>query len=97
MSRGPLLVVFNCDETYFQCLGQFHAKPIISYKQYKHDGMLTHAANAMGYETIVPFWEFMNSYGKMGPTKGFGRVLAQNAVGLFGLTRIDVVWHFFYK
>ncbi|KAM0898284.1 hypothetical protein ACQ4PT_022020 [Festuca glaucescens] len=94
MSRGPILLAFNCDKTYFQYLGKYQSKPIFSYEKYMHEKMLTHAANSVGYgvENIVPCWEFMNSYGRSGPKKGFGRVVAQNAVRLIGLIKIDVVY-----
>ncbi|KAM3298354.1 hypothetical protein ACQJBY_040023 [Aegilops geniculata] len=91
MRSGPLLLVFHCGEDYFDYIAKYKCKPILSYKKYRHEQMLTHAVNCIGYgvETIVPSWEFQNSYGKkLGPR---GRLLPQNAIRLYGMTRIRAV------
>ncbi|KAM3372712.1 hypothetical protein ACQJBY_019539 [Aegilops geniculata] len=88
MRSGPLLLVFHCGEDYFDYIAEYKCKPILSYKKYCHEKMLTHAVNCIGYgvEAFVPSWEFQNSYGKkLGPR---GRLLPQNAIRLFGMTWI---------
>jgi hypothetical protein len=93
METGPLFLVFNCDKTYELYLSRYQSKPVYSYAMYSHEEIRSHAVNTVGYsvENIVAAWEFMNSYGKTGPTKGFGRVLAQNGVRLIGLKDLTLV------
>ncbi|KAL6657356.1 hypothetical protein ACP70R_005136 [Stipagrostis hirtigluma subsp. patula] len=84
MQKVPLLVVFSVGSNYKEYVETFGQKPVLSYVKYEEGKMSGHGACAMGYgtESIVPFWKFMNSYGNIPSTKGFGRLLPQNAIYL---------------
>uniref|UniRef100_A0A0E0PQS1 Peptidase C1A papain C-terminal domain-containing protein n=1 Tax=Oryza rufipogon TaxID=4529 RepID=A0A0E0PQS1_ORYRU len=84
-TNGPLLAEIDVDETFMQYIIKFEQAGILSYEAYNEINMRVHAACvlALGVENVVPFWEFINSYGKLGKTKGYGRVVPHNVRRLF--------------
>lgn len=84
MDANPLLLVFHVGSNYDLDIKKFFQRPILSYERYEEGKMSSHAVCVVAYgtESIVPFWKFMNSYGKQPATRGLGRVIPQNAMYL---------------
>ena len=77
--------MIHVDETFQQYIIHYQQAGILSYKAYNDSKMRVHTACvlALGVENIVSFWEFIDSYGEIRKTKGYGRVVPHNVRGLF--------------
>lgn len=91
MEKGPLLIVFKVGANYEAYVRSYGQMPILSYEAKDEGKCRGHGACAIAYgiESVAPFWEFMNSCGRVGPTKGFGRVVPENVYQVIAPTGMN--------
>ena len=70
--QGPAACCVLCWLKLRRLCSQIPPEARFSYEKYREGHMRSHKACAIGYgiESVVPFWKFIDSVSKLGPTKG---------------------------